>query len=352
MEDDLEPRYLEYPSTTNQEQGLDLELASAALYATFPLQGLGQYYPHQETINHQPQFQATISRDLQLNTDIVLSNFSWGDQGSSSSGVLLSSSANSITRGYFHDCEDREPRLHNYEVISTFPFQHENTSAHLFKAPNNNNDEEIFEARTILFSASNSPEAETEIDEDPVSPLQQSSSSTSLARLNPNPNPNQTSHQPNRGDHHHHYPSALRPQSPSSSKPPSPKPRVSLPPTPTTLNSKKDKTLQEIISCTNCTTKITPLWRRDPQGLPVCNACGLFEKLHGTPRPLSLKTDDFKRRKRSRCDGVGPAGETQRERGEGRRGSTRGIAAVTSELQMRSLRGGRVVEDTSGQAFR
>ncbi|SCU78579.1 LADA_0A06348g1_1 [Lachancea dasiensis] len=51
--------------------------------------------------------------------------------------------------------------------------------------------------------------------------------------------------------------------------------------------------------CTNCHTKTTPLWRRDPEGNPLCNACGLFLKLHGVVRPLSLKTDVIKKRQRA-----------------------------------------------------
>ncbi|TDL24175.1 hypothetical protein BD410DRAFT_820374 [Rickenella mellea] len=51
--------------------------------------------------------------------------------------------------------------------------------------------------------------------------------------------------------------------------------------------------------CTNCSTTNTPLWRRDPEGQPLCNACGLFFKLHGVTRPLSLKTDVIKKRNRA-----------------------------------------------------
>ena len=62
------------------------------------------------------------------------------------------------------------------------------------------------------------------------------------------------------------------------------------------------------ITCSNCSTQATPLWRRGNDGLPVCNACGLFMKLHGIPRPLSLKTDVFKKRKRSSCTDQLPGG--------------------------------------------
>ncbi|KAJ2724784.1 Sodium- and chloride-dependent GABA transporter 1 [Coemansia sp. Benny D115] len=51
--------------------------------------------------------------------------------------------------------------------------------------------------------------------------------------------------------------------------------------------------------CSNCSTTTTPLWRRDPEGKPLCNACGLFFKLHGVTRPLSLKTNVIKKRNRA-----------------------------------------------------
>uniref|UniRef100_A0ACB8GA97 Transcription factor GATA-4 n=1 Tax=Sphaerodactylus townsendi TaxID=933632 RepID=A0ACB8GA97_9SAUR len=35
------------------------------------------------------------------------------------------------------------------------------------------------------------------------------------------------------------------------------------------------------LSCANCHTSTTTLWRRNAEGEPVCNACGLYMKLHG-----------------------------------------------------------------------
>lgn len=56
--------------------------------------------------------------------------------------------------------------------------------------------------------------------------------------------------------------------------------------------------------CSNCNTTKTPLWRRDPEGQPLCNACGLFLKLHGVVRPLSLKTDVIKKRNRGGANNI------------------------------------------------
>ncbi|KAJ9360657.1 transcriptional regulator family: GATA type zinc finger [Paecilomyces variotii] len=53
-----------------------------------------------------------------------------------------------------------------------------------------------------------------------------------------------------------------------------------------------------LVACQNCGTTVTPLWRRDDQGHPICNACGLYYKLHGCYRPTTMKKTIIKRRKR------------------------------------------------------
>ncbi|KAF3924018.1 hypothetical protein ABW21_db0205170 [Orbilia brochopaga] len=41
--------------------------------------------------------------------------------------------------------------------------------------------------------------------------------------------------------------------------------------------------------CSNCGTTRTPLWRRAPNGLTICNACGLYLKARNAARPSTLK---------------------------------------------------------------
>ncbi|XP_078040093.1 uncharacterized protein LOC144471680 isoform X2 [Augochlora pura] len=52
------------------------------------------------------------------------------------------------------------------------------------------------------------------------------------------------------------------------------------------------------MQCANCRTCNTTLWRRNNNGEPVCNACGLYYKLHNVNRPLSMKKEGIQTRKR------------------------------------------------------
>ncbi|KAJ2501510.1 GATA type transcriptional activator of nitrogen-regulated proteins [Coemansia sp. RSA 1972] len=50
--------------------------------------------------------------------------------------------------------------------------------------------------------------------------------------------------------------------------------------------------------CYNCGAEHTPLWRRDPADNIICNACGLYHKLHDKPRPVAMRRA-IKRRNRA-----------------------------------------------------
>lgn len=47
------------------------------------------------------------------------------------------------------------------------------------------------------------------------------------------------------------------------------------------------------LKCSNCNTINTSLWRRNAQGEPVCNACGLYFKLHNVNRPITMKKEQI-----------------------------------------------------------
>ncbi len=53
-----------------------------------------------------------------------------------------------------------------------------------------------------------------------------------------------------------------------------------------------------MMSCYNCGTYTTPLWRKDDAGHTVCNACGLYLKLHNEHRPVTMRADVIKKRSR------------------------------------------------------
>ncbi|KZT00625.1 uncharacterized protein LAESUDRAFT_745783 [Laetiporus sulphureus 93-53] len=81
---------------------------------------------------------------------------------------------------------------------------------------------------------------------------------------------------------------------------------------------------QEVAAqCYNCHTTATPLWRKDDEGKTVCNACGLYYKLHGSARPISMKSDVIRKRARhdARRVGSGPSETPSASPGASRRAS-------------------------------
>ncbi|KAE9399808.1 hypothetical protein BT96DRAFT_820093 [Gymnopus androsaceus JB14] len=48
--------------------------------------------------------------------------------------------------------------------------------------------------------------------------------------------------------------------------------------------------------CSHCRTRNTSVWRRSKTGAQLCNACGVYARLRGRDRPLSLKRNKIKPR--------------------------------------------------------
>ncbi|CAF0847543.1 unnamed protein product [Didymodactylos carnosus] len=58
------------------------------------------------------------------------------------------------------------------------------------------------------------------------------------------------------------------------------------------------------LQCANCQTQNTTLWRRNTDGEPVCNACGLYFKLHGIARPMNMVKPGIQTRRRKPKSGT------------------------------------------------
>ena len=61
---------------------------------------------------------------------------------------------------------------------------------------------------------------------------------------------------------------------------------------------RKNQNLGPHTCCINCGTNMTSVWRRakDAVGSPICNSCGLYEKLHNSRRPIDMRKDSVLRR--------------------------------------------------------
>jgi Zn ribbon nucleic-acid-binding protein len=59
----------------------------------------------------------------------------------------------------------------------------------------------------------------------------------------------------------------------------------------------KSRYSTQITVCQNCGTDTTTMWRRNRAGENLCNACGLYERVHNHPRPLHMHMKSIRRRK-------------------------------------------------------
>lgn len=58
----------------------------------------------------------------------------------------------------------------------------------------------------------------------------------------------------------------------------------------------------ETRACSHCGTTSTPSWRRNNFGALLCNACGLYERIHRTPRTLVVQEGLIRVRRRSAAE--------------------------------------------------
>ncbi|CAJ0610535.1 unnamed protein product [Cylicocyclus nassatus] len=66
--------------------------------------------------------------------------------------------------------------------------------------------------------------------------------------------------------------------------------------------------------CSNCSGTNTTLWRRNAEGEPVCNACGLYYKLHNVQRPITMKKEGQLQTRKRKAKADGSAASKKRDR--------------------------------------
>uniref|UniRef100_A0A7E4W028 GATA-type domain-containing protein n=2 Tax=Panagrellus redivivus TaxID=6233 RepID=A0A7E4W028_PANRE len=87
---------------------------------------------------------------------------------------------------------------------------------------------------------------------------------------------------------------------------------------------KVEPSRRQDLVCSNCKLSQTTLWRRNHNGESVCNACGLYYKLHKKDRPVEMCKQGIQKRKRKPRD----------ELPKSRRG--RGLAAAATSTSTAS----------------
>ncbi|CEF61577.1 FI19405p1 [Strongyloides ratti] len=65
-----------------------------------------------------------------------------------------------------------------------------------------------------------------------------------------------------------------------------------------------------VTKCSNCNTTTTTAWRRSDKGTLVCNACGLYFRLHRQNRPVHMRKDFIQQRFRKKKDEENEQGDS------------------------------------------
>ncbi|KAI8142386.1 hypothetical protein BJV82DRAFT_475090, partial [Fennellomyces sp. T-0311] len=62
------------------------------------------------------------------------------------------------------------------------------------------------------------------------------------------------------------------------------------------VQQKLSSSEKEPFRCVNCNRTETPLWRKNSRKETICNACGLYAKVHQKDRPVGMHKTEIKHR--------------------------------------------------------